>query len=53
MTKVEVLENFRALFVVVIGDSIQNRENWNDYTDALREENQITLFQYENWTNPY
>ena len=33
-------------------DAIARREAWNNFTDALCKDRQITLRQYENWTHP-
>lgn len=30
----------------------QHRQAWNDYTDMLHKDRQITAHQYETWTNP-
>jgi len=29
------------------------REAWNNYTDGLCKNGQITIKQYENWNNPF
>lgn len=34
-------------------DVIAKRESWNNYTDALCKDGEITLKQYENWSNPF
>jgi len=28
------------------------RTSWNDYTDSLHKTNQISLWQFQNWTSP-
>ena len=35
------------------GDTIAKRESWNNFTDALCKGGDITLKQYENWSNPF
>jgi hypothetical protein len=34
-------------------DKVAIRTAWNDWTDSLCKSNQITLRQYETWTNPF
>lgn len=34
-------------------DVIAIREAWNDYTDSLCKDNEISEWAYENWDNPY
>jgi hypothetical protein len=34
-------------------DPIMVREAFNDYTDSLCKDGEITQEQYENWDNPY
>ena len=53
MTKKDALKEFRSCGKVVRGDAIWTRENWNDYTDFLCRDGQITMKQYETWTNPF
>ena len=35
------------------GDVIAKREFFNDYTDGLCKDGDITLKQYETWSNPF
>lgn len=35
----------------VQGDVIATQENWNNFTDRLCKDGEITLKQYENWNN--
>ena len=35
------------------GDVIAKRESWNDFTDMLCKCNEISMNQYNNWTNPF
>jgi len=53
MTKKEALYQFRNVGGVVKGDPIFTRENWNDFTDYLCKSGEITMQQYETWTNPF
>lgn len=34
-------------------DVTAKREFWNDYTDELHKDGQISELQYSNWTNPF
>ena len=59
-TKAQVLDQFRYNWNVMIkqqpqwkGDTIAKREAWNDYTDMLCKEGDITMNQYNNWSNPF
>ena len=54
MTKKEVLQEFKSLGgCVVYRDKIQTAENWSTYTDYLCRNGQITMKQYESWSNPF
>lgn len=59
MTKREALRIFRTqvlpAVIVQYGpkDAPARCEAWNDWTDALCKDRQITLRQYESWTNPF
>jgi len=54
MTKQQALYNFRHYHHGVIrGDVIYTRENWANYTDYLCKRGEITMRQYETWTNPF
>jgi len=53
MTKKQALVQFRYLDGVVKGDVIYTRENWNNFTDYLCKKGNITMKQYETWTNPF
>jgi hypothetical protein len=59
-TKAQVLDQFRYNWKVTTlskpslkGDTIAKREAWNDFTDMLCKEGDITENQYNNWTNPF
>lgn len=54
MTKAQALHNFIFYHQgVVPGDEVWTRTNWNDYTDYLCKDGQITDHQYNTWTNPF
>tara|TARA_R100001460_G_scaffold57968_1_gene97776 strand:+ start:130 stop:381 length:252 start_codon:yes stop_codon:yes gene_type:complete len=53
MTKAQALKEFRQCDCVVRGDVIATRENWNNYTDFLCRDRQITDKQYNTWSNPF
>ena len=59
-TKAQVLEQFRYNWKVATlenpslrGDTIAKREDWNNFTDMLCKCNEISMNQYNNWTNPF
>tara|TARA_R100000781_G_scaffold90541_1_gene55984 strand:+ start:342 stop:509 length:168 start_codon:yes stop_codon:yes gene_type:complete len=53
LTKKEVLKMFRESFTISKTDSIANREAFHNFTDSLCKGGEITLKQYENWSNPF
>jgi hypothetical protein len=59
MTKAEALAEFRAEVLPHVvaqygrNDKPAIREAWNNYTDALCKNRQITLRQYESWVAPF
>ena len=57
MTKAEVVAYCREVFRenpdYFRGGVTAQREFFNDYTDMLREDRQITAKQYNNWSNPF
>lgn len=57
LTKAEVVKQCREIFMenpdYFRGDSIAQREYFNDYTDMLCKDRQITEKQYNNWVNPF
>ncbi len=57
LTKKEVLINFSALWreqkQYRKDDTIAKREAWNNYTDALCKDGEISSKQYDTWTNPF
>lgn len=34
-------------------DTVMRNEAWNNFTDALCKDGQITMRQYEGWANPW
>ena len=61
-TKAEVLRRFREEVLPYIRqryeqdgrvDTVARREAWNDYTDMLAKNREITTKQYEDWDNPF
>ena len=55
MTKREALQLFSEIISYNIprGDVVMRREAWNNFTDSLCKDRQITEHQYETWTNPF
>lgn len=53
LTKKEVLKMFRESFTISKTDSIANREAFHNFTDTLLKNGEITLNQFNNWSNPY
>ena len=53
MTKQEALRYFRENIQPHVGpDSTSIRTAWNDWTDSLQRDGQITMRQYETWLGP-
>jgi hypothetical protein len=59
MNKREALEYFRTYILPHVidkygkDDKIAIREEWSIFTDHLCKSREITLLQYENWSNPF
>lgn len=58
MTKIEAVNEFRTLFsnLLVKGknrDQYAIDQAWNDWTDSLCKEGNITAKQYDSWTHPF
>jgi len=51
MTKKQALEQFKEFGIK--SDKTALREAWNNYTDALSKNREITRKQYDTWTNPF
>jgi hypothetical protein len=58
MTKREALEQFKSDILPEVikkygKDKVAICEAWNEWTDYLCKDRQITPKQYNNWTNPF
>jgi len=57
LTKKQALINFKAIHKDFLKknrfDYVAKREAWNNWTDALCKDRQITSWQYDNWTQPF
>lgn len=59
MTKQEALVQFRECYSKLLDvhdkhrDKLMFREAWNNFTDGLCKDGQITTKQYNTWTNPF
>ena len=56
MTKAQAIKQFKSLYEAwgcSDDDVIAKRTYWNDYTDLLCKNGQITFKQYENWGQPF
>ena len=55
LTKREVVNLFIESFRGCIprGDVTMRRGEWNDFTDVLYKNDQISQHQYDAWTNPF
>ena len=55
MTKADAIKEFRLVYRDSIprGDVVWRRTEWLNYTDRLHKDGLITLWQYEQWTNPF
>lgn len=54
MTKIQAEEIFKADYLPNISknDKPAKRQAWNNFTDYLCKDGQITSKQYETWVNP-
>ena len=61
MTRDEAIENFNSYVLPIVQqgmeqdgepDYIARSESWNNWTDSMREDGQISDWQYENWNQP-
>ena len=61
MTRDEAIENFNSYVLPIVQqgmeqdgepDYIARSESWNNWTDSMREDGQISDWQYENWNHP-
>ena len=60
MTKVQAFESFVSLFGdcfdfrrALANDRIAIEESWNNYTDMLCKDGEITARQYDTWIHPF
>ena len=54
MTKLQAIEMFKSgASNAAHGDTIARREEWNDFTDMLCRNGDITEKQYSSWSNPF
>lgn len=55
MKKKQAADNFENFILPRLPalDKPALREAWNNYTDALCKDGDITQFQYDTWTNPF
>ena len=57
MTKAEAIMCFKQIWEwqpdSVRSDLIAKRESWNNFTDSLCKDGNISLEQYENWGQPF
>lgn len=57
MTKAQALQLFRETHKEFLkkhrNDPVAKRTAWNDFTDVLAKDGEITQEQYQNWNNPY
>lgn len=53
LNKRQVLQMFREIDNSPKGDIVWKRESWNNFTDMLCKNGEISLKQYESWDNPF
>ena len=53
LTKKQAIAAFLEIYTGPRGDTVWKRTSWNDYTDMLCKDRQITGRQYDTWTNPF
>lgn len=57
MTKAQALKQFKELYASFLKENKQDkvaiRTAWNDYTDMLTKDGEITENQYNTWTQPF
>ena len=49
----DVLNSDYVYYAHIRGDKVALRESWNNFTDSLCKDGEITDYQYNNWSNPY
>ena len=53
LTKKQALQMFLEFYEGPRGDVFWKREAWNNFTDSLCKDRQISSHQYDTWTNPF
>jgi hypothetical protein len=53
ITKAQALRLFKEIDTSPKGDTVWKREAWNNFTDYLCKDGQITPQQYDSWSNPF
>jgi len=53
LTKKQALQMFLEFYEAPRGDVFWKREAWNNFTDSLCKDRQISSHQYDTWTNPF
>lgn len=60
LTKKTVIAMFREMWADAVehdsslrGDTIAKQQAWNDYTDGLCKDGDISHHQYNTWSNPF
>lgn len=59
MTKAEAMKQFREEILPAVewrygkNDKVAQSQAWNDFTDGLCKDKQITMKQYSSWDNPF
>lgn len=60
LKKVDVVAMFREMWAEAVrsdpslrGDTVAKQQAWNDYTDGLCKDRQISSHQYNTWSNPF
>jgi len=58
MTKQQALQDFKENVLPAVKQQYPHDKHaviqaWNDYTDSLCKDRQITAKQYHNWSNPF
>ena len=49
----DVLNSDYVYYAHIRGDKVAMRESWNNFTDGLCKDGEITESQYNNWSNPF
>ena len=49
----DVLNTDHVYYANIRGDKVAMRESWNNFTDSLCKDGEITESQYNTWSNPF